>query len=178
MRDEKGLMNMKSHSSAQPSPNDMSDEEVITCPAQPDPVFLSNLHGDGFASAYEQYWDDKAMAEMLAMTGVFVHQFSGGFIMTQISFETAEILTFAVLPGQRGKGYGAVLLKTAMQHAFNKGATRILLEVAPDRKAALGLYRRAGFERTGVRKNYYAGPEGKRDAFLMETGLGTELNFR
>ena len=129
MRDEKGLMNMKSHSSVQPSPNDMSDEEVITCPAQPDPVFLSNLHGDGFASAYEQYWDDKAMAEMLAMTGVFVHQFSGGFIMTQISFETAEILTFAVLPGQRGKGYGAALLKAAMLHAFNKGATRMLLRL-------------------------------------------------
>jgi ribosomal-protein-alanine N-acetyltransferase len=152
-------MNMKSQSSVKTSPGGPSDVGAIICPAQPDPAFLSNLHGD-------------------AMTGVFVHQFSAGFIMTQISLETAEILTFTVLPSQRGKGYGAVLLKTAMQHAFNKGATRILLEVAPDRKAALGLYRSAGFERTGVRKNYYAGPEGKRDAFLMETGLGTELNFR
>ena len=169
---------MKSQSSVKTSPGEPSDEEAIICPAPPDPAFLSNLHEDGFASAYEQHWNEKAMAEMLAMTGVFVHQFSAGFIMTQISLETAEILTFTVLPSQRGKGYGAVLLKTAMQHAFNKGATRILLEVAPDRKAALGLYRRAGFERTGVRKNYYAGPEGKRDAFLMETGLGTELNFR
>lgn len=169
---------MKSQSSVKTSPGEPSDVEAIICPAQPDPAFLSNLHGDGFASAYEQHWNEKAMAEMLAMTGVFVHQFSAGFIMTQISLETAEILTFTVLPSQRGKGYGAVLLKTAMQHAFNKGATRIMLEVAPDRKAALGLYRRAGFERTGVRKNYYAGPEGKRDAFLMETGLGTELNFR
>lgn len=169
---------MKSHGSVKISPGEASDVEAIICPAQPDPAFLSNLHRDGFASAYEQHWNDKAMAEMLAMTGVFVHQFSAGFIMTQISFETAEILTFAVLPSQRGKGYGAALLKAAMHHAFNKGATRILLEVAPDRKAALGLYRRAGFERTGVRKNYYAGPKGKRDAFLMETGLGTELNFR
>lgn len=169
---------MKSQSSVKTSPGEPSDEEAIICPARPDPAFLSNLHEAGFASAYEKHWNEKAMAEMLAMTGVFIHQFSAGFIMTQISLETAEILTFTVLPSQRGKGYGAVLLKTAMQHAFNKGATRILLEVAPDRKAALGLYRRAGFERTGVRKNYYAGPEVKRDAFLMETGLGTELNFR
>ena len=169
---------MKSQISVKTSPGEPSDVEAIICPAQPDPAFLSNLHRDGFASAYEQQWNEKAMSEMLAMTGVFVHQFSAGFIMTQIILETAEIFTFTVLPSERGKGYGAVLLKTAMQHAFNKGAKRMLLEVSPDRIAALGLYRRAGFERTSVRKNYYAGPEGKGDAFLMETGLGTELNFR
>ena len=169
---------MKSHGSVKISPDEPSDGEAIICPAQPDPAFLSNLHKDGFAGAYEQHWNDKAMAEMLAMTGVFVHQFSAGFIITQISFETAEILTFTVLSSHRGKGYGAALLKAAMHHAFNRGATRILLEVATDRRAAIGLYRRAGFERIGVRKNYYAGSEGKRDAFLMETRLGTELNFR
>jgi len=169
---------MKAHDSNLSPPADTYGEEPIICPAKADPAFLAELHAGGFTSAYEQYWDDKAMAEMLAMSGVFVHQFSAGFIMTQISFETAEILTFTVLPGQRRKGYGVALLKAAMLHAFNKGATRMLLEVAPDREAALGLYRRAGFERTGVRKNYYAGPEGKRDAFLMEIGLGTEFNFR
>ena len=171
-------MIMKVHDTNLSPPEDIDGGEPIICPAQADPAFLADLHKGGFTSAFEQNWNNKAMAEMLAMPGVFVHQFSAGFIMIQISFETAEILTFTVLPSQRGKGYGAALLKAAMHHAFNKGATRILLEVAPDRKAALGLYRRAGFERTGVRKNYYAGPEVKRDAFLMETGLGTELNFR
>jgi len=157
---------------------DIDGGESIICPAQADPAFLADLHKGGFTSAYEQHWNNKAMAEILAMPGVFVQQFSAGFIMTQISFETAEILTFTVLPSQRRKGYGVDLLKAAMLHAFNKGATRMLLEVASDRKAALGLYRRAGFKRIGVRKNYYAGPEGKRDAFLMEIGLGTEFNFR
>ena len=171
-------MIMKVHDTKPSPPEDIDGGEPIICPAQADPVFLADLHKGGFTSSYEQHWNNKAMAEMLAMTGVFVHQFSAGFIMTQISFETAEILTFTVLPSQRRKGYGVDLLKAAMLHAFNKGATRMLLEVSSDREAALGLYRRAGFKRIGVRKNYYAGPEGKRDAFLMEIGLGTEFNFR
>ena len=169
---------MKVHDTNLSPPEDIDCGESVTCPAQTDPAFLAELHKCGFTSAYEQHWNNNAMAEMLAMPGVFVHQFSAGFIMTQISFETAEILTFTVLPGQRRKGYGVALLKAAMLHAFNKGATRMLLEVGPDREAALGLYSRAGFKRIGVRKNYYAGPEGKRDAFLMEIGLGTEFNFR
>ena len=171
-------MIMKVHDTNLSPPEDIDGGEPIICPAQADPAFLADLHKGGFTSAYEQHWNNKAMTEMLAMPGVFVHHFSAGFIMTQISFETAEILTFTVLPSQRKKGYGIALLKAAMLHAFNKGATRMLLEVAPDRDAALGLYSRAGFKRIGVRKNYYAGPEGKRDAFLMEIGLGTEFNFR
>ena len=171
-------MIMKVHDTNLSPPEDIDGGEPIICPAQADPAFLADLHKGGFTSAFEQHWNNKAMAEMLAMPGVFVHQFSAGFIITQISFETAEILTFTVLPGTRGNGYGVALLKAAMLHAFNKGATRMLLEVAPDREAALGLYSRAGFKRIGVRKNYYAGSEGKRDAFLMEIGLGTKFNFR
>ena len=171
-------MIMKVHDTNPSPPEEIDVGEPIICPAQADPAFLADLHEGGFTSSYEQHWNNKAMAEMLAMTGVFVHQFSAGFIMTQISFETAEILTFTVLPSQRRKGYGVALLKATMLHAFNKGASRMLLEVASDREAALGLYRRAGFKRIGVRKNYYAGPAGKRDAFLMEIGLGTEFNFR
>jgi len=171
-------MIMKVHDTNPSPPEEIDVGEPIICPAQADPAFLADLHEGGFTSSYEQHWNNKAMAEMLAMTGVFVHQFSAGFIMTQISFETAEILTFTVLPSQRRKGYGVALLKATMLHAFNKGASRMLLEVASDREAALGLYRRAGFKRIGVRKNYYAGSAGKRDAFLMEIGLGTEFNFR
>ncbi|EJW21019.1 hypothetical protein IMCC14465_08150 [alpha proteobacterium IMCC14465] len=155
-----------------------AEVEAIDCPAQPDPAFLAEIHKAGFTSSYEQNWDAQAMAEMLAMNGVCVHQFFAGFIMTRISFDVAEILTFAIQPDQRGKGWGVALLKAAMLYAFEKGASRMLLEVAPDREAALGLYRRAGFIRTGIRKNYYQGPDGKRDAILMETGLGTEPNFR
>ena len=171
-------MIMKVHDTNLSPSKDIDGRELIICPAKADPAFLADLHKGGFTSAYEQHWNNRAMAEMLAMPSVFVHQFSAGFIMTQISFETAEILTFTVLPSKRRKGYGVALLKAAMLHAFNKGATRMLLEVASDREAALRLYSRAGLKRIGVRKNYYAGPEGKRDAFLMEIGLGTEFNFR
>ncbi|MEC8414329.1 MAG: GNAT family N-acetyltransferase, partial [Pseudomonadota bacterium] len=110
-------MIMKVHDTNLSPPEDIDGGEPIICLAQADPAFLADLHKGGFTSAFEQHWNNKAMAEMLAMPGVFIHQFSAGFIMTQISFETAEILTFTVLPSQRRKGYGVDLLKAAMLHA-------------------------------------------------------------
>lgn len=144
---------------------------TIECPAHPDPVFLSALHEAGFQNRRERKWDVRAMEEMLAMPGVFVHQSAAGFVMTRLCFEQAEIMTFAVHPGQRNRGHGTALLRAAMRHAGQNGAARMFLEVASDRQAALRLYRRMGFKKSGVRKNYYAGPDGGRDAVLMETGL-------
>ena len=127
-------MIMKVHDTNLSPPEDIDGGEPIICPAQADPAFLADLHKGGFTSAFEQHWNNKAMVEMLAMPGVFVHLFSAGFIMTQISFETVEILPLLCCLGQR-EGYGVALLKAAMLHAFNKGG-HALLEVAPDREAA------------------------------------------
>ena len=54
-----------------------------------------------------------------------------------------------------------------MAAAENTAMSRIFLEVAETNIAALRLYERAGFARTGRRTGYYAGT----DALLMEYSL-------
>ena len=48
------------------------------------------------------------------------------------------------------------------------GARQSLLEVRVSNAPAIALYEKFGYERYGVRKNYYADGE---DAFVMKTNL-------
>jgi tRNA threonylcarbamoyl adenosine modification protein YeaZ len=52
------------------------------------------------------------------------------------------------------------------------GVTEVILEVRASNQAALGLYRRLGFQQTGLRPGYYVNPpEPAEDAVLMRLGL-------
>lgn len=58
----------------------------------------------------------------------------------------AEITSFGVLPAYRGRGFGRQLLVTAVDTLVAAGWERVLIEVATDNDAALGLYRSCGFD--------------------------------
>lgn len=51
-----------------------------------------------------------------------------------------------VLPGQRGKGIGQMLLSAAGQHARSLGCCKLTLEVLTGNATAMASYRRFGFE--------------------------------
>jgi len=59
-----------------------------------------------------------------------------------------------VVPGRRGHGLGRTLLEAAMDHARQRGASRIDLNTSVDDVAARALYESAGFT------NGEGGPEG------------------
>ena len=65
-----------------------------------------------------------------------------------------EILNLAVDPAERRTGIARRLLSDAMERA--KGAW--FLEVRASNEAAIQLYESAGFQRAGVRKQYYYEP--------------------
>jgi RimJ/RimL family protein N-acetyltransferase len=72
-----------------------------------------------------------------------------------------------ILPGQRGKGGGRMLLDAAIE-AKPADAHKIELEVWPDNEAAIRLYERGGFEREGLRREHYRRRDGKlRDSLIM-----------
>lgn len=71
-----------------------------------------------------------------------------------------EITQLAVLPDYQGKGYGWQLLG-----ALADRKEPVFLEVRASNKPAIALYRKAGFEKVGERKNYYHNPV--EDAVLM-----------
>jgi ribosomal-protein-alanine N-acetyltransferase len=91
-----------------------------------------------------------------------------GFIIMTCTDDTCHILNIAVLPAYQRGGVGRGLLTQALSYAATHGALVTHLEVRADNEAALLFYQRAGFQQTGVRKNYYPLPDGTaRDALLL-----------
>lgn len=101
----------------------------------------------------------------------FVAELNGkvvGYVCLMSLFEEAQILDIAVCPERRGRGVARGLLEYAISVAREKEAELLALEVRASNVAAISLYERSGFIRTGVRSKYY---EGVDDAVLMEKCL-------
>ena len=83
-------------------------------------------------------------------------------------FEDAELANIAVSPTHRGQGVGKLLMEKMHDYAKTFGAERMLLEVRVSNQSAIGLYEKYGYEKYGLRENYYADGE---DAYLMQKSL-------
>lgn len=73
--------------------------------------------------------------------------------------DVVEVIDIAILPELRGRRLAERLLARAL-----KLGPTVLLEVRSSNEAAIRLYERFGFERTGLRRGYYSDGE---DAVLM-----------
>jgi RimJ/RimL family protein N-acetyltransferase len=72
-----------------------------------------------------------------------------------------------ILPQERGKGGGRMLMAAAMD-AVPDGIHKLELEVFPDNEPAIALYRAFGFEQEGVRRDHYRRRDGSlRSAVIM-----------
>lgn len=91
-----------------------------------------------------------------------------GYVCLMSLFEEAQILDIAVATDQRGRGIARMLMEQAIGVAREKEAELLSLEVRASNSAAIALYERCGFVRTGLRQKYY---EGRDDAVLMEKRL-------
>lgn len=108
-------------------------------------------------------------ADPLAFTLV---EADAGFLTGRAVAGEAEVLTLAVAPQSRRLGLGARLMGRFLYQARLRGAERAFLEVAADNAAAIALYESQGFARAGLRRAYYATPEGGRiDALVMARAL-------
>ena len=96
-----------------------------------------------------------------------------GFILCRAVAGEAEILTVAVDPSARRRGWGAALVEMAAGVAKEAGAFELFLEVAADNIAAIKLYEATGFDRVGLRKGYYPHPDGAKDAVVMRRALNS-----
>lgn len=128
-------------------------------------------------------WSARSLAEVMALPGVYAllaveagdgEEAPAGFLLAQVLFEAAELLTLGVLPARRRAGIGRALLQAALAEARGRGAQRMTLEVAADNRGAQTLYRAAGFAAAGRRRNYYLRTDGSRlDAVILACDLGT-----
>jgi ribosomal-protein-alanine N-acetyltransferase len=103
-----------------------------------------------------------------------------GYVGFRILKHTAHVATLAVHPEWRGRGIGEYLLLVAITEGLTEGKRRVTLEVRPSNRAAQALYRKLGFERTGIRRAYYRNGE---DGWIMtlgpiDTTAGDQLRAR
>jgi ribosomal-protein-alanine N-acetyltransferase len=99
------------------------------------------------------------------------HNLVGYFLMMPVVDE-AHLLNITVHPEVHGRGIGRAMLDQVVRLAREKGLTSVLLEVRPSNRRALTIYARYGFQRIGVRKNYYPAEHNTReDAIVMRLPL-------
>ncbi len=96
-----------------------------------------------------------------------------GFVVVQFALDEAELQALAVAAAHRRQGLGAALTDAAFACARRRRARVMFLEVRASNRAALQLYRRAGFEIYGKRPRYYRDPN--EDAVLMRAALDSPL---
>ena len=116
-----------------------------------------NLIRSGVGSPVDTYFVYEARGEIL------------GYSVMRILADEGEIQRIAVLPAYRRQGIARKLMDAMMISARRKGARAMALEVRESNRAAVNLYRSAGFREIGRRRGYYHNPP--EDAILMELHL-------
>lgn len=94
-----------------------------------------------------------------------------GFSVVMSVIDEAHLLNIGVGATHQGQGFGARLLRNAMEAARLGGAARLFLEVRPSNEQAVSLYRHFGFRQIGIRKGYYPAVIGREDALVFDKEL-------
>jgi ribosomal-protein-alanine N-acetyltransferase len=90
-----------------------------------------------------------------------------GHIGVKLISSEAHVMTLAVRPERRQRGFARALIEAALNDPASAGARYVHLEVRPSNVAARVLYGSLGFDETGIRPGYY----GDEDALLMTLDL-------
>lgn len=120
-----------------------------------------------------QPWSEAAFTSALSNEkAITLAAFCGdilcGFITGVYLLDTADIYSVAVSLGYRRKGVGKHLLEEFFS-ALPDEVNNVCLEVRESNIPAIKLYEKLGFERAGLRKNFYQNP--RENAVLMTKKL-------
>ncbi len=129
---------------------------------------LMTVMQSAFDSRFGEAWTRSQCRGILPMTGVSLmlawdekREQPLGFSLFRTISGDSELLLLAVAPASRRRGVGRRLLDQFVEKATSDGATRVHLEVR-DGNPAIQMYRSAGFEPAGRRRNYYRGTDGSQ----------------
>ena len=128
---------------------------------------------DSLEAEFDDFWNSNILKSELENENsrYFVAVENGkilgfaGFIIMPDDIEITNIVTRKL---NRGHGIGKMLLETIMDEAKAYGKNAISLEVNAKNIIALNLYDSFGFEKVGLRTNYYKGTD---DAIIMTKQL-------
>jgi ribosomal-protein-alanine N-acetyltransferase len=91
----------------------------------------------------------------------FVEKMDGtkiGFIAHFLTQGKLTAIGYALLPNERGKGYGSEAVKIIVDYLFlSKNIVRIQAETHPENKASQRILEKAGFNKEGtIRKSFFS----------------------
>ena len=138
---------------------------------------VSTVMAEAFDPRFGEAWTSAQCLGMLSLPGVWMtlcdrEEAPVGFALSRAIAGDAELLLLGVRPARRRQGIGAALLRSVIDEARMRGADVLHLEVRAD-NPAVRLYAAHGFRKTGERRGYYRGPDGRQyDAHSFARTLG------
>lgn len=116
-------------------------------------------------------WSKKALCEFVAYdTNKILVASLNGFVVGYITYSTVldeiQIANVAVNTEHRKRGIAQGLLRALHDIGSKNNIKVITLEVRQSNDAAICLYEKMGYKKTGVRKNFYSKPI--EDSILMD----------
>ncbi|WP_315784399.1 ribosomal protein S18-alanine N-acetyltransferase [Bradyrhizobium sp. SZCCHNPS1003] len=150
-----------------------SPKPLIEAAAPRDAARLAQIH----AASFHRGWGEGEFEAMLAERNTMIHRLRlgrklVGLIVSRIGADEAEILSVALDPNQRGRGFSRDLLLQHLGHLAGRRVRTVFLEVEENNQPARRLYERAGFATVGRRERYYLQPGGEQlNALLMRRDL-------
>ena len=121
-----------------------------------DAAAIAALH----KASFQRGWGEDEVYRLLVKANVLAHRTMSartmvGFILSRLATGEAEILSVAIAPARRGRGYARPLLDLHLRRLAGLGVRTVFLEVGEGNAAANRLYHRAGFREVGRREGYY-----------------------
>ncbi len=150
------------------------DDPVVGDSQIEDAGSIAGIHARSFHKGWGVSEFERMLTDRSIVTHVLRRRYGGpaiGFVMSRLAGDEAEVLTIAIQPNLRERGYSHRLLATHLQALRRLNVDKVHLEVDAGNVAGLSLYRKAGFAETGRRKGYYTTPNGPSDALTMSLAL-------
>ncbi|MGH1358399.1 MAG: ribosomal protein S18-alanine N-acetyltransferase [Burkholderiaceae bacterium] len=95
-----------------------------------------------------------------------------GYAVVMHVLDEAHLMNLSIAGELQRQGLGRCFLAWLCERSAHAGAAGMFLEVRPSNLAAMALYAQSGFQRIGLRRNYYPnGAEGREDAVVMRKSL-------
>ena len=96
-----------------------------------------------------------------------------GYGIVTLGAGEAHLLNLCVAPEQQGRGHARQLLGWLLNRLEEREVTVVFLEVRPSNVRAIDLYKAAGFDQIGLRRDYYPAAEGREHALVFSLRLAT-----
>ena len=94
-----------------------------------------------------------------------------GYGVMSVAAGECHLLNLCVHPDEQNRGFGSMMLEKLLYIARKHKADTAFLEVRPSNIKAIQLYRNAGFDEVGMRRNYYPAEFGREDAIILARSL-------